>query len=54
MASFYQAGEFENFDIYGQYRLVELETGIGSNTGQEVAVLGEGLSTLLPEIHFLQ
>ncbi len=42
MASFYQAGEFENFDIYGQYRLVELETGIGSNTGQEVAVLGEG------------
>ncbi len=42
MASLYQSVEQENFDILGYYRLSQIETSIGNNTGQEIAVLGTG------------
>lgn len=42
MASMYKGTEFENFDIIGQYRLYELETGLGENTGTPIALLGSG------------
>lgn len=42
MASTYRANEDEKFDILGYYRLSQIETAIGENTGQEIAVLGTG------------
>jgi hypothetical protein len=44
--SYYQASEDENIDIIGQYRLSQIETAIGNNTGQEIAVLGTGTQHL--------
>lgn len=46
LASTYRASEEEKFDIIGRYRLSQLETGIGENTGQEIAVLGTGTQQL--------
>jgi len=46
LASTYRASEEERFDIIGRYRLSQLETGIGENTGQEIAVLGTGTQQL--------
>jgi hypothetical protein len=43
LASVYQGSEQENYDIIGSYRLSQLETSIGENTGQEIAVLGSGI-----------
>jgi len=43
LASAYRANEDENFDIIGNYRLAQLETALGENTGQEIAVLGTGI-----------
>lgn len=40
--SMYRASEDEKFDILGFYRLSQIETAIGENTGQEIAVLGTG------------
>ncbi len=42
MASGYRASEEEKFDILGYYRLSQIETALGDNTGQEIAVLGTG------------
>ena len=42
MASMYKGTEFENYDIIGQYKLYELETGLGDNIGTPIALLGEG------------
>ncbi len=42
MASAYQGAEEEKYDILGYYRLSQIETAIGDNTGQEIAVLGSG------------
>lgn len=42
LASSYVASEEEKFDILGFYRLSQIETAIGANTGQEIAVLGTG------------
>ncbi|MBK8054117.1 MAG: TonB-dependent receptor [Saprospiraceae bacterium] len=42
LASAYRASEEENFDILGFYRLSQIETALGDNTGQEIAVLGTG------------
>lgn len=42
LASGYRASEEENFDILGYYRLSQIETALGDNTGQEIAVLGTG------------
>lgn len=42
MASAYRASEEEKFDILGNYRLSQIETALGDNTGQEIAVLGTG------------
>ncbi|MBC7886141.1 MAG: TonB-dependent receptor, partial [Saprospiraceae bacterium] len=42
MASGYKASEEEKFDILGYYRLSQIETALGDNTGQEIAVLGTG------------
>ena len=38
----YRASEEEKFDILGYYRLSQIETALGDNTGQEIAVLGTG------------
>ncbi len=46
LASSYRASESENFDIIGTYRLSQLETGLGQNTGQEIALLGTGTQQL--------
>lgn len=45
-ASAYNAIEEEKFDILGFYRLSQVETGLGSNAGQEIAVLGSGTQHL--------
>jgi CarboxypepD_reg-like domain/TonB-dependent Receptor Plug Domain len=42
LASSYTASEEEKFDILGFYRLSQIETALGDNTGQEIAVLGTG------------
>jgi len=42
LASSYRANEEEKFDILGFYRLSQIETALGDNTGQEIAVLGTG------------
>ncbi|MBK9735795.1 MAG: TonB-dependent receptor [Saprospiraceae bacterium] len=42
LASSYRAIEEEKFDILGYYRLSQIETALGENTGQEIAVLGTG------------
>jgi hypothetical protein len=42
LASSYRATEEEKFDILGFYRLSQIETALGDNTGQEIAVLGTG------------
>jgi len=42
LASAYRASEEEKFDILGYYRLSQIETAIGDNVGQEIAVLGTG------------
>lgn len=42
LASTYRASEEERFDILGYYRLSQIETSLGDNTGQEIAVLGTG------------
>ncbi|MBK8515679.1 MAG: TonB-dependent receptor [Saprospiraceae bacterium] len=42
LASGYRASEEEKFDILGYYRLSQIETALGNNTGQELAVLGTG------------
>ncbi len=42
LASSYRATEEEKFDILGYYRLSQIETSLGENTGQEIAVLGTG------------
>lgn len=42
LASSYRANEEEKFDILGYYRLSQIETALGDNTGQEIAVLGTG------------
>jgi hypothetical protein len=42
LASSYRASEEEKFDILGYYRLSQIETALGDNTGQEIAVLGTG------------
>lgn len=42
LASSYRATEEEKFDILGYYRLSQIETALGENTGQEIAVLGTG------------
>lgn len=42
LASSYRASEEEKFDILGYYRLSQIETALGENTGQEIAVLGTG------------
>lgn len=42
LISTYRAAEREEFDILGYYRLAQIETSLGDNTGQEVAVLGTG------------
>ena len=42
LASSYKASEEEKFDILGYYRLSQIETSLGDNTGQEIAVLGTG------------
>ncbi len=42
LVSGYRAAEEEKFDILGHYRLVQIESAIGSNTGNEIAVLGTG------------
>lgn len=42
LGSAYRASEDEKFDILGYYRLSQIETSIGENTGQEIAVLGTG------------
>ena len=42
IGSMYRASEDEKFDILGFYRLSQIETAIGENTGQEIAVLGTG------------
>ncbi len=42
LASSYRANEEEKFDILGYYRLSQIETALGENTGQEIAVLGTG------------
>lgn len=42
-ASNYIGDESENFDIYGTYRLSEIDAGLGSETfGDEISVLGSG------------
>lgn len=46
LLSSYRASEEEKFDIIGRYRLSQLETGLGDNTGQEIAVLGTGTQQL--------
>lgn len=42
LVSAYNAEEAEKFDILGYYRLSQIETALGNNTGQEIAVLGTG------------
>ncbi|MFZ1749017.1 MAG: TonB-dependent receptor [Saprospiraceae bacterium] len=42
LGSGYRASEAERFDILGYYRLSQIETALGDNTGQEIAVLGTG------------
>ena len=42
LASSYRATEEEKFDILGYYRLSQIETALGNNTGEEIAVLGTG------------
>ncbi len=42
IASTYRASEEEKYDILGYYRLSQIETALGDNTGQEIAVLGTG------------
>jgi hypothetical protein len=43
LASAYRSTEQENIDIIGSYRLAQIETAIGENTGQEIALLGTGI-----------
>ncbi len=44
LVSTYRSNENERIDIIGSYRLVEIETNLGSEeAGEEVAVLGEGV-----------
>lgn len=38
----YRAAEEEKYDILGYYRLSQIESAIGQNTGKEIAVLGTG------------
>ena len=42
LISGYRAAEEEKYDILGYYRLSQIESSIGENTGKEVAVLGTG------------
>lgn len=42
LVSGYQASEEEKYDILGYYRLSQIESALGENTGQEIAVLGTG------------
>ncbi|MCE2789114.1 MAG: TonB-dependent receptor [Saprospiraceae bacterium] len=42
LVSGYQGAEKEKYDILGYYRLAQIETALGDNTGQEIAVLGSG------------
>lgn len=42
LTSMYRATEEERFDILGYYRLSQIETALGNNTGEEIAVLGTG------------
>lgn len=42
LVSGYQGSEEEKYDILGYYRLSQIETALGDNTGQEIAVLGTG------------
>ena len=42
LTSIYGATEEEKFDILGYYRLSQIETALGDNTGEEIAVLGTG------------
>lgn len=47
LASTYQSKESEQFDIIGDYRLSQIETGLGSdNAGEEILVLGTGIQHL--------
>jgi len=46
LASSYRASEQEKFDIIGTYRLSQIESTLGANTGQEVALLGDGTQHL--------
>jgi hypothetical protein len=46
LGSAYRSVELENIDIIGSYRLSQIETSIGENTGQEIAVLGTGIQHL--------
>lgn len=44
LASTYQSGESENFDILSTYNLSQIETSIGSeNQGEAIALVGEGI-----------
>lgn len=42
LVSGYRAAEEEKYDILGYYRLSQIESAIGENTGKEIAVLGTG------------
>ena len=42
LASNYLSDESETFDIQGFYSLSQVETGLGENSGQDVALIGSG------------
>jgi len=42
LASAYSSDESETFDIQGFYSLAQVETGLGENSGQDVALIGSG------------
>jgi len=42
IASGYGSDESETFDIQGFYSLAQVETGLGENAGQDVALIGSG------------
>ncbi len=43
LGSMYSSAEAETFDLLGYYRLSQIESGLGDEAGEEVAVLGLGL-----------
>jgi len=43
LGSVYSSAEAETFDLLGYYRLSQIESGLGEDAGEEIAVLGLGL-----------